>query len=83
MLDCDGTARVRNHAPAALYDFDSDALVRKQKTFSSEDYFYDEEIPNDLACAPPMLDYVDTGIKVQGISSFDITIDKTDAGSRR
>ena len=34
----------------ALNDFDSNARIQKHKTFSSEDFYKDEEIPNDLTC---------------------------------
>ena len=59
------------------YDFYSDDCVQKRITFFSKDFYNDEEIPDGLSCAPPMLDYVNTGIKVKSLLAFGITIDNT------
>jgi hypothetical protein len=76
MLDYVDTARLQKHVPVH-YDFYSDACVQKRITFFSKDFYNDEEIPDGLSCAPPMLDYVNTGIKVKSLLAFGITIDNT------
>ncbi|KAL3817090.1 hypothetical protein ACHAXA_009921 [Cyclostephanos tholiformis] len=63
-------------ASCAVGGFDSGTRVQEDRTFGAEDGNGDEETSNNLACTPPMLDYIATGVKVKGISAFDITVDK-------